>query len=110
GSRAVRHHARARGAAARRGRRRRSPRVKTAATVALRAVPRAALALPPAWRRRLAMTLALLAGLAVLYVGWFRDSSFAKVHDVYVSGLSGPQSRSIRASLEDAGLSMTTLH
>jgi cell division protein FtsQ len=84
--------------------------VKTAATVALRAVPRAALALPPAWRRRLAMMLAVLAGLAVLYVGWFRDSSFAKVHDVYVSGLSGPQSRSIRAALEDAGVSMTTLH
>lgn len=82
----------------------------TAATVALRAVPRAALALPPAWRRRLAAALALLVGLAALYTVWFRDSSFAKVHDVYVTGLDGPQSRQIRTALEDAGLDMTTLH
>ena len=56
------------------------------------------------------MALAVFAALAALYSAWFRDSSFAKVHDVRVSGLDGPQSRQIRNALEDAGLSMTTLH
>jgi cell division protein FtsQ len=83
--------------------------VKTAA-LALRSVPRAALALPPAWRRRL---VAALAAFAVLFAGywlWFRDSSFARVQDVYVTGVSGPQARAIRNALQDAGLGMTTLH
>ncbi|MFL5894725.1 MAG: cell division protein FtsQ/DivIB [Thermoleophilaceae bacterium] len=84
--------------------------MRTAATVALRAVPRAALALPPAWRRRLAIALTALAALGALYVAWFRDSSFARVHDVHVTGLEGPQSHAIRSALENAGLDMTTLH
>jgi cell division protein FtsQ len=83
--------------------------VKTAA-LALRSVPRAALAIPPAWRRRLGAALAALALLAAVYWLWFRDSSFARVHDVYVTGVDGPQSRAIRSALEDAGLDMTTLH
>jgi cell division protein FtsQ len=83
--------------------------VKTAA-LALRSVPRAALALPPVWRRRLAVVLAVLAALASLYWLWFRDSSFAKVKDVYVTGVDGPQARAIRSALEQAGLGMTTLH
>jgi cell division protein FtsQ len=73
-------------------------------------VPRAALAVPPAWRRRLAGMLAVLAALCALYWLWFRDSSFARVHDVQVSGVSGPQARAIRSALEDAGLAQTTLH
>jgi cell division protein FtsQ len=84
--------------------------VRDAATIALRSVPRAALALPPVWRRRLA---ALLAGLIVLgsiYWLWFRDSSFVRVHEVEVSGVSGPQARVIRSALVDAGLAQTTLH
>ena len=84
--------------------------MKTAATVALRAVPRAALALPPVWRRRLPVTAVAALSLAALYVFWFRDSSFAQVETVEISGLSGPQTHSIRAALRDAGLSMTTLH
>jgi cell division protein FtsQ len=83
--------------------------MKTAA-LALRSVPRAALALPPVWRRR---ALAVLAGLVVLAAGywlWFRDSSFARVHDVYVTGVDGPQARAIRSALEQAGLGQTTLH
>jgi cell division protein FtsQ len=80
------------------------------ATVALRSVPRAALAIPPAWRRRLVVVLAALMFLGSLYWLWFRDSSFARVHDVQVSGVSGPQARAIRSALEDAGLSQTTLH
>jgi cell division protein FtsQ len=84
--------------------------VRTAATVALRAVPRAALALPPAWRRRVAAALAALLALAALYLVWFRNSSFVRVDQVDISGLSGPQSKSIRTALVDAGLGMTTLH
>jgi cell division protein FtsQ len=83
--------------------------VKTAA-LALRSVPRAALALPPVWRRRLATVVALFTVLGAAYWFWFRDSSFAQVHDVYVTGVSGPQARAIRGALEDAGLDMTTLH
>lgn len=83
--------------------------MKTAA-MALRSVPRAALSLPPAWRRRLAAALATVIVLLAGYWFWFRDSSFARVHDVYVTGLSGPQSRAIRDALENAGLSMSTLH
>jgi cell division protein FtsQ len=83
--------------------------VKTAA-LALRAVPRAALAVPAMWRRRLVAMLAAFAVLAGAYWFWFRDSSFAQVHDVYVTGVTGPQARAIRNVLEDAGLGMTTLH
>jgi cell division protein FtsQ len=83
--------------------------VKTAA-LALRSVPRAALALPPVWRRRLGATLVALVMLAAGYWLWFRDSTFARVHDVYVTGVDGPQARAIRSALEDAGLDMTTLH
>jgi cell division protein FtsQ len=80
------------------------------ATVALRSLPRAALAVPPAWRRRVLAVLAALLVLGSLYWLWFRDSSFARVHDVQISGLSGPQARAIRSALEDAGLSQTSLH
>src|SRR3954451_4958325 len=83
--------------------------MRAAAATALRSVPRAALSLPPAWRARI---LAIIGGFAVLAVGywfWFRDSSFARVHEVYVTGLSGPQSRGIRARLEQAALDQSTL-
>jgi cell division protein FtsQ len=83
--------------------------VKTAA-LALRSVPRAALALPPAWRRRLAAALLTLLVLMTGYWLWFRDSSFAKVSQVYVTGVDGPQARAIRAALEQAAGDMTTLH
>jgi cell division protein FtsQ len=83
--------------------------VRTAA-LALRSVPRAALALPPAWRRRIVVALAAAAVLGSLYWFWFRDSSFARVKEVYVMGVDGPQARAIRSALEDAGLGMTTLH
>jgi cell division protein FtsQ len=84
--------------------------VRQPATVALRSVPRAALAVPPAWRRRLVVVLAALLALGSLYWLWFRDSSFARVHDVQISGVSGPQARAIRSALEDAALAQTTLH
>jgi cell division protein FtsQ len=84
--------------------------VRDAATIARRSVPRAALALPPVWRRRLAAVLAGLIVLGSIYWLWFRDSSFVRVHKVEVSGLSGPQARVIRSALVDAGLAQTTLH
>jgi cell division protein FtsQ len=83
--------------------------VRTAA-LALRSVPRAALALPPAWRMRVGAALALLALLVAGYWLWFRDSSFARVKEVYVTGVEGPQARAIRNALEDAGLDQSTLH
>lgn len=83
--------------------------MKSVATVALRAVPRAAVALPPAWRRRVAILLAVLAALVSGYLLWFRDSSFVKVQKVRITGLSGPQAPAIRRALVDAGLGMTTL-
>ena len=83
--------------------------MKTAA-VAKRSLPRSALALAPVWRRRLTLVLAVLIALASAYWFWFRDSSFARVHDVYVTGVDGPQARAIRAALEEAGLDMSTLH
>jgi cell division protein FtsQ len=82
--------------------------VRTAA-LALRSVPRA-LAISPAWRRRLGATLLALIVLFSAYWLWFRDSSFARVHDVYVTGVDGPQARAIRSALEQAGLDMSTLH
>jgi cell division protein FtsQ len=57
-----------------------------------------------------AVVLAALVVLGALYWLWFRDSSFARVHDVQISGVSGPQARAIRSALEDAGLAQTTLH
>jgi cell division protein FtsQ len=83
--------------------------VKTAA-LALRSVPRAALALPPVWRRRAGIVLASLFFLFAGYWLWFRDSSFARVNEVYVTGVDGPQARAIRSALEQAGLDQTTLH
>ena len=83
--------------------------MKTAA-LALRNVPRAALAVPPVWRRRLGIALALLALLFSAYWLWFRDSSFARVKEVYVTGVDGPQARAIRSALEQAALDQSTLH
>ena len=80
------------------------------AALALRAVPRLALSLPPAWRRRMLVALGVVVLLASAYWFWFRDSSFARVQEVYVTGVGGPQARSIRAALENAALDQTTLH
>lgn len=56
---------------------------------------------------------AAAATLALLIAGywfWFRDSSFARVKEVYVTGVSGPQARAIRSALESAALDQSTLH
>jgi cell division protein FtsQ len=67
----------------------------------------------PALRRPRLRTLLLLALLAVvLGAGWFwvRDSSLVAVRQVEVTGIDGAQAPSVRAALDEAARSMTTLH
>jgi cell division protein FtsQ len=58
----------------------------------------------------------LLAGAALAVVGlglgwlWFRDSSFARVERVVVTGSSSSERVEVREALETAGLGMSTLH
>lgn len=55
----------------------------------------------------------VILAVAALLVGgwlWFRDSSFVRVRDVYIAGLSSSQENVIRAKLRQAALDMTTLH
>jgi cell division protein FtsQ len=58
----------------------------------------------------------LLAGLLLGVVGlslgwlWFRDSSFAAVERVTISGSGSSEQAQVRAALETAGMDMTTLH
>jgi len=48
----------------------------------------------------------------LLLAGWFwlRDSSLVAVRTVEVTGIDGPQGTRVRAALEEAARSMTTLH
>jgi cell division protein FtsQ len=52
--------------------------------------------------------------LTVLVLGagwmWFRDSSFARVKEVTVTGASTSEQAKVRAALENAALDQTTLH
>ena len=73
-------------------------------------LPRAALALPPRFRRRLLVILVAALALAALYQFWFRDSSFVRVQKVTVTGLSGTDAPRHRAALIAAAHGMTTLH
>jgi cell division protein FtsQ len=58
----------------------------------------------------------LLAGAALAVVGltlgwlWFRDSSFARVERVVVTGTSSSEGTEVREALERAGAGMSTLH
>jgi len=58
----------------------------------------------------------VLAGLVLALVGlalgwfWFRDSSFAAVKQVSVSGSTSSEGEQVRAALEAAGRGMSTLH
>jgi cell division protein FtsQ len=91
--------------------------VRQAAALTLRTIPRAAAlvpraagALPPRLRRRLAATAALALVLLVAYVGWFRDSSLVAVERVTVTGLTTRDAERVGAALTAAARDMTTLH
>jgi cell division protein FtsQ len=60
------------------------------------------------WRLLAGLVLAL-AGLALGWL-WFRDSSFAAVRQVTVSGSTSSEDARVRAALEAAGRGMSTLH
>ncbi|MEP6952867.1 MAG: cell division protein FtsQ/DivIB [Solirubrobacteraceae bacterium] len=69
-------------------------------------------ALPPLPRPHV-RTLAAFAGVLVVIAGgwlWLRDSSLVSVRKVTVSGVSGADAPRVRAALEQAARSMTTLH
>jgi cell division protein FtsQ len=55
---------------------------------------------------------AAVAALVLLLAGWFwlRDCSLVAVRTVEVSGIDGAQGARVRAALEEAARSMTTLH
>jgi cell division protein FtsQ len=65
---------------------------------------------PPRWRRRLVVALALVLVLAGLYQLWLRNSSFVGVDDVTVTGLTTEDAERVRSALSAAGQSMTTLN
>lgn len=62
--------------------------------------------------KRVRLSLLALVVVGALLGGgwlWFQDSSFVAVHEVTVSGQSGPDAGAIRAALVSAARSMTTL-
>lgn len=73
---------------------------------------RAASARPTLRRPRPRTLLAAGAVLVLLLAGWFwlRDSSLVSVRTVEVTGIDGPQGAKVRAALEEAARSMSTLH
>jgi cell division protein FtsQ len=60
------------------------------------------------WRVPACVMLAA-AGLALGWL-WFRDSPFAAVRDVYVSGTSSSEEDQVRRALREAARGMSTLH
>lgn len=69
-------------------------------------------ALPQLRRPQPRVLLAAAAALVLLLAGWFwlRDSSLVAVRTVEISGIDGTQGVRVRAALEEAARSMTTLH
>ncbi|MBA2505983.1 MAG: FtsQ-type POTRA domain-containing protein [Thermoleophilaceae bacterium] len=82
----------------------------SAAAATLRMPFRVALALPPRFRRRMALLLLLLAVVGSLYLFWFRNSSFVQVDDVTVTGLTTSDAPQVRRALESAAAGMSTLN
>lgn len=68
--------------------------------------------LPQLRRPQPRVLLAAAAALVLLLAGWFwlRDSSLVAVRTVEISGIDGAQGVRVRAALEEAARSMTTLH
>jgi cell division protein FtsQ len=67
---------------------------------------------PVLGRPRPRTLLLVVVALVLLLAGWFwlRDSSLVAVRTVEVTGIDGPQGTRVRAALEEAARSMTTLH
>jgi cell division protein FtsQ len=61
-------------------------------------------------RRQALLGALVLSGLALVYFGWFRDSSLVAVREVEVQGVSGADREQIVAELTHAARGMTTLH
>jgi cell division protein FtsQ len=80
-----------------------------ARTVSARALRLPALRVP---RRagRLLLALLLLCGLCYGAWSWLRNSSFVRVRDVTIVGVSSSDEARIKATLTDAARNMTTLH
>jgi len=68
--------------------------------------------LPQLRRPRPQVLVAAIAAFVLLLAGWFwlRDSSLVAVRTVEISGIDGAQGVRVRAALEEAARSMTTLH
>lgn len=68
--------------------------------------------LPDLRRPRPRTLLAAVAALVLLLAGWFwlRDASLVAVRTVEVTGIGGAQGAEVRAALDEAARSMTTLH
>ena len=64
------------------------------------------LRVPP---RTLLVAAAVLVVLAAGWL-WFRDSSFVRVKDVFITGTASSEQDRVRAALRSAALDMTTLH
>jgi cell division protein FtsQ len=85
----------------------------SAATIATRGAARGIRALPslpPRFKRRLLIALAVCLVLAVGYRFWLRDSSLVTVEKVQVTGLTTKDAPRVRAALASAAHTMTTLH
>jgi cell division protein FtsQ len=80
-----------------------------AAAVALRR-PLTALVPPPHLRGRVLAVIGGLALLLCLYMVWFRDSSFVRVQQVSISGLTSSDSAKLREQLTATARTVTTLH
>src|SRR6185295_15090421 len=64
-------------------------------------------------RRAFVRGFAAVVVLAALLAGawmWLRDSSLARVTQVYVTGATTSEASSVRSALDRAGREMTTLH
>jgi cell division protein FtsQ len=83
--------------------------VRAAAAATLRRLPRVSLSVPPKFRRRAIALLLLALALMALYRFWFRDSSFVRVQNVTVSGLTTKDAPRIRLALSSAARDMSTM-
>lgn len=83
--------------------------MRAAAAATLRRLPRVSLSVPPKFRRRAIALLLLALALMALYRFWFRDSSFVRVENVTVSGLTTKDAPRIRLALSSAARDMSTM-